>query len=144
MLFKLRYYILPGILAFTSPGHAQQVTLSLTVNNLKQATGAIVVSIFNREETFPIDGKEMKKMSFPVKALSFSCAIRDLERGDYAIAIYHDRNGDGICNLGILGIPREGFGFSRNFVPRLRAPAYEECRIALPGDTAITIDLIFK
>jgi len=144
MFIQIRYIILFGVLVIVQFGYSQTVKLGVTINNLKEATGAIVVSIFNQENDFPVDGKEFRKMSFAVKALSVTCTINDLKRGDYAIAIFHDQNNDGICNLGFLGIPKEGFGFSKNFVPRLKAPAFDDCKIELFEDRAITIDLIFR
>jgi len=92
-----------GLLAVVHLANSQKVALRLTVNKLKQASGAIVVSIFNQENTFPIDGKEYKKLSFAVRALSTTCLIKGLEQGDYAIAVFHDQNNDGICNLGLIG-----------------------------------------
>lgn len=43
--------------------------------------------------------------------------FRNLNAGRYAIAVIHDANADGKLNRGFLGIPIEGFGFSRN--PRI-------------------------
>ena len=37
-----------------------------------------------------------------------------LPPGRYAIAIYHDENGNGVMDKNFIGIPSEGFGFSRN------------------------------
>jgi uncharacterized protein (DUF2141 family) len=61
-----------------------------------------------------------------------SILIRGVPPGDYAVSLIHDENGDGQLNK-FLGIPREGFGFSRN--PRLRMgpPGFEECRFAVTG-----------
>ena len=58
--------------------------------------------------------------------------LRGLPPGDYAISVIHDENGDGRLNT-FLGIPREGFGFSRNPRMRMGPPRYEECRIAVNG-----------
>jgi uncharacterized protein (DUF2141 family) len=125
-------------------GHPQNVTLLLTVNNLKTVSGVVVVGVYNREKDFPIEGKEFRKLFVEVHNLTASCAIPDLPRGDYAIAIFHDQNADGICNLGLFGIPKEGFGFSKNFSPKLRAPDFNDCRIAVRENQAITINLIFR
>jgi uncharacterized protein (DUF2141 family) len=79
-----------------------------------------------------------------VKALTASCIINNLPRGEYALAIFHDENADGICNLKLFGIPKEGFGFSNNFRPKLRAPTFKDCKVEILKDMAITINLIFR
>ncbi len=45
-----------------------------------------------------------------------SLRFGDLPSGDYAVALFHDENGNGKLDTS-LGIPREGIGFSNN--PRL-------------------------
>jgi uncharacterized protein (DUF2141 family) len=120
------------------------VKLDLTVNNLKKVCGNIVVGIYNDYNNFPIDGKEFRKLSFKVSELSVLCSIHDLPPGEYALAIFHDENADGICNLGLFGIPKEGFGFSRNHRPRWHAPGFEDCKIEIRKNISLDIDLIFR
>ena len=43
----------------------------------------------------------------------------------------------------ILGVPREGFGFSRNYRPKTRAPKFNEVKFAVEGDTTIEIKMIY-
>jgi uncharacterized protein (DUF2141 family) len=125
-------------------GFAQNIKIDLTVNNLKKVCGNIVVGIYNDKNDFPIDGKEFRKLSFEVSGLSVFCPINNLPPGEYAVAIFHDVNEDGICNLGLFGIPKEGFGFSKNFRPKLHAPNFEDCKIEVLKDMALTINLIFR
>jgi uncharacterized protein (DUF2141 family) len=140
----MRYFIFICALTIGQIGFPQNVNLKVTVNNFKEASGIIFISIFNDENSFPIDGKEFRKQPFEVRALSASYTISNLPRGEYAVAIFHDQNTDGICNLGLFGIPKEGFGFSKNFNPKLRAPTFNECKIEVLENMAITINLIFK
>jgi uncharacterized protein (DUF2141 family) len=61
--------------------------------------------------------------------------------GQYAVVMFHDANADGILNLGPLG-PKEGYGFSNNVRPILRAPSLESALFAAAaGDTHISIRL---
>ena len=140
----MKHIIFICLLVFGQIGCAQTINLRLTVNNLKKISGVIVVGVYNDKNDFPIDGKEFRKLSFKVSALSVLCPIHDLPQGEYALAIFHDENGDGICNLGLFGIPKEGFGFSKNFRPRLRAPDFKDCELEVLKDMAITINLIFR
>jgi uncharacterized protein (DUF2141 family) len=55
--------------------------------------------------------------------------------GDYALLVFHDENGNSRMDT-MLGIPREGVGFSRN--PRLRfgAPGFDSVVISVPAGPA--------
>ena len=68
--------------------------------------------------------------------------IDDLPNGEYAIALYHDVNADGICNLNLISIPKEPYGFSNNVKPVFSAPTFESTKFALNSDKTIQIDLI--
>jgi uncharacterized protein (DUF2141 family) len=59
----------------------------------------------------------------------------------YAVVMFHDANADGILNLGPFG-PKEGYGFSNNVRPILRAPSLESALFPVAaGDTHISIRL---
>jgi len=61
--------------------------------------------------------------------------------GRYALVMFHDANADGDLNLGPLG-PKEGYGFSNNVRPVLRAPSFESVAFqAVAGDTRLHIRL---
>ncbi|MEO5910876.1 MAG: DUF2141 domain-containing protein, partial [Pelobium sp.] len=68
--------------------------------------------------------------------------IKDLKKGDYAVALYHDLNSDKICNLSFLGIPKEMYGFSNNVKPKLSAPAFSDCKFSVNSNSTISINLI--
>lgn len=53
-----------------------------------------------------------------------------LPSGDYALALIHDENGNGKLDT-MMGIPREGFGFSRNPAIRFGPPKFSEARISV-------------
>lgn len=55
-----------------------------------------------------------------------------VETGQYALALFHDENANGRLDT-ILGIPREGFGFSRNPAVHFGAPKFDEASITITG-----------
>jgi uncharacterized protein (DUF2141 family) len=131
-------------LVTTQPVRSQTATLAVTVSNLQKPSGMVVISLYNEEQAFPIEGKEFRILTVPVKTLSVSGTFENLPRGEYAVAIFHDENADGICNLGLFGVPKEGFGFSRNFKPVLQAPKFKDCKILVKDNMKIGIVLIFR
>lgn len=57
-----------------------------------------------------------------------------LPSGDYAIALIHDENSNNKLDT-TFGIPREGFGFSRNPVIRFGPPKFAEARFTVGSGT---------
>jgi uncharacterized protein (DUF2141 family) len=93
-------------------------------------------------KSFLKDGEEFIKKTIPVKEHTITITFVDLPSGYYAVALYHDENGDHVCNKNILGIPKEWFGFSKNFSPLLRAPRFDEIKILLQKNDTIPIKMI--
>ena len=61
--------------------------------------------------------------------------IPGLPTGDYAVAVIHDENGNARLDT-FAGIPREGFGFSRNPVIRFGPPRFAAARFAVGAGAA--------
>lgn len=53
------------------------------------------------------------------------CTIPVPRPGRYAVALMHDLDGDGVMDKNFLGIPTEGYGFSRDAPTGFRGPAFE-------------------
>lgn len=123
---------------------SQTATLEVTVSNLQKLSGVVVISLYNEEKAFPLEGKEYKMLLIPAEAGSVSGTFHNLRPGEYAVAVFHDKNADGICNLGLFGVPKEGFGFSRNYKPVLQAPKFKDCKILVTDNMKIEIVLIFR
>jgi uncharacterized protein (DUF2141 family) len=111
--------------------YPQSFDLSITITGLKSTDGGIQIGLY-------------KLYYLSVKEFSGICTIRDLPKGEYAVAIYHDKNSDKICNTNFLGVPKEGFGFSKNFKPKLSSPDFKDCKIDLNSNLSITIKLIYR
>ena len=125
------------------PPERSAADLSVTIPNIKENRGEIVIAIFDKSESFPKYGDPYRTIRFPVESKEAVYVLEDIDLGSYAIAIYHDENHDGKCNVDFLGIPKEGYGFSNNVKPILRAPSFESCEIKLLDNKAISVNLIY-
>lgn len=62
--------------------------------------------------------------------------------GTYAVAVYHDENNNHHFDRSLIGLPVEGYGFSRNAPIFLGPPSFASVRFSVgAGDTAIAIAL---
>lgn len=60
-----------------------------------------------------------------------------LASGDYALALVHDENGNSRMDT-VMGIPREGFGFSRNPAIRFGPPKFGSASFAVASGSVDT------
>jgi len=124
----IAFYLLFSLLTFTS----NNGTIHLTVQHIQSPEGSIDIGIFNSENSFLEDGKEMETYSIPVNdTKDISISFPSLPYGTYSIAIYHDVNDNGKLDTNLFGIPKEPYGFSNNARSKWGAPKYEIARFEL-------------
>jgi uncharacterized protein (DUF2141 family) len=126
-------------LFFSSDNYA---TLTIQVQGLKQTKGQVQIAIYNDANKFLKIGNEYRAESVAATANALTYTAKNLPNGEYAIAVFHDINSDGVLNLNFLGIPKEPYGFSKNIKPMWSAPTFSKTKVAVNADTQISIDLI--
>ena len=115
-------------------GMPDKPELQLRIQNIKNAKGTIRIAFFKKGSDFP-NGNDISlaKEIKPTKTGELLLNITDLPQGDYAIAVYHDLNGNFNLDKNVFGYPTEPFGFSKNFKPRFSAPDFNDCKISIPN-----------
>jgi len=117
-------------------------TLNIQVNKIKNNRGNILLSIYNGEKGFPYQSTSSIK-TFSVKSVQGSIEVtaKDLPIGQYAVALFHDADGNGKLSTNILGMPKEGYAFSNNASSFLGVPGFKDASFYLRRDTTIKIDM---
>lgn len=131
--------IFAGGLFFVSQA---QNTISVTVSNINKAEGNVEISLYNNAEAFPHSKGRYKTGNATVKGNSVTYEFKNIPDGEYAIALFHDANNNGMMDKNIFGIPKEPYGFSNNVVPKMSAPKYDQCAFSVNGKTNLSIKLI--
>jgi len=120
------------------PGTA---SLSVRVSGLNSDKGVLRYCVAPRGGSFPdCDAGRSVTGTVPIHELSARFTVTAIEPGDYAVAVFHDRNANSKLDT-LIGIPREGYGFSNNPGFMARAPKFEESAIALEKATETEIRL---
>ncbi|MBN3909508.1 MAG: DUF2141 domain-containing protein [Nostoc sp. NMS1] len=148
MVIKLRVGMLllavVGNLAWSLSAKANfNGKLTLEIDGLKNKEGEVCVSIFASSEGFPSDrDRGLQKQCTKITDTPLPITFENLKAGSYAVAVFHDQNNDRILNSNVFGIPKEGFGFSRNPEIRTGAPKFSEAAFLVAGpNTNIQIQL---
>jgi uncharacterized protein (DUF2141 family) len=118
---------------------ARAADLRIEIENSDGAEGRVYVSVYDRAEGF---GKSENALALAVlPARAPSVAFPALPAGDYAVAAFHDRNGNGKMDSNLVGLPIERYGFSNDAAGAMGPPSFEAARFAVQNDTRIVIHL---
>jgi len=100
--------------------------IQIEIAGLRNAHGLVRLCLTRDHESFP-DCKGPGVFHGTVKAslAPLHYTFRAVPAGNYAVAAFHDANDNGKLDT-MMGIPREGFAFSRNPKMHVRAPHFME------------------
>ena len=119
--------------------HAVAADLKVKVSDVEKGKGHLMIALYKSEEDYKSD-----KASFAQKVEALNSQeiviFENVPDGDYAIKMYQDENDNNEMDFNMVGIPKEGYGFSNN-VGMFGAPEYTEAKFSVKESTAIEIDL---
>jgi len=118
-----------------------QNKLSITVEGVKTSSGMISVAVYNKSEGFLKFDEVYKSNSTRALKGTTQIDIDGLPEGEYALAIFHDENGNNELDTNWLGIPKESIGFSRGRMKTFGPPSFRECALRIVTDSKIRITL---
>lgn len=122
---------------------SKDTTMDITFTNIKDAKGKVYVAVYNAESGFLNEDKALLREVFSVeKSGSLNVHLKIDKEGRYAVAAFHDLNGNGKLDKNMMGVPTEPYAFSNNARPKLRAPHWSEANFAWkPGAGAVSLKL---
>jgi|SaaInl59LU_5_DNA_1037362.scaffolds.fasta_scaffold15797_2 uncharacterized protein (DUF2141 family) len=125
-LQKISFLLLLFSLLGISLKKEKTSTLLVKIENIQNPKGFVYVTIYDKADSFPENGKELKRKKVQPTA-SIAEVVFEIPNGTYAIASYQDVNENQKLDKTFVGYPKEPFGFSNNFKPRFSKPAFEDC-----------------
>jgi uncharacterized protein (DUF2141 family) len=87
-------------------------SFSLIIEGLANAKGEVRIAMFNSKDSYTKE--PVYAVVLPVDSTVVDWKVDELPFGEYAIAVYHDKNANGKLDTNLLGIPKERYGFSNN------------------------------
>ncbi len=124
---------------------AGDATLVVQVEGLKDDQGSARAALYASEEGYPTKPeKAMRKVEAPIQGGRARLVFEGLPPGGYAVAVYHDENGNGRLDTGFLGIPTEGTAASNDAKGFMGPPTFEKARVEVgPGENRIVVHMSY-
>jgi uncharacterized protein (DUF2141 family) len=108
--------------------------LSVRLVGLRNDHGRSGCELFASEKGFPTDSKAaLQRVWCPIDGTESICHFGPVSPGTYAIACFHDENGNGECDTGFLGIPTEGTVVSNEAKGFMGAPKFKDAKFSFLG-----------
>jgi uncharacterized protein (DUF2141 family) len=127
--------VLVGV-SFTS---FAQTNLQVTVKGIKGTKGNIRIGLFNDEENFlksAWKGQVIKAIDGTI-----TVTFENLPKGVYAVSVIHDENENSELDSGFMGIPKEGFGFSKDAMGMFGPPKFKDASLEVKENTTVSLTL---
>ncbi|AFY35251.1 DUF2141 domain-containing protein [Calothrix sp. PCC 7507] len=118
-------------------------TLTVEIDGFKNKEGQVCASIFANSQGFPNQrDRVLQRQCTKITDIPVKITFENLPASSYAVAVMHDQNKDLILNRNSLGMPTEGFGFSRNPEVTTKPPKFSEATFLLAGpNTKVNVQL---
>ena len=110
-------------------------TVTLKIDGVDVAVGEIRIAIFDSENRY-MENPSLAEI-VPVSQTNIEWQIENLAYGQYAIAVYHDKNKNGKLDTNMLGIPLEEYGFSNNARGRFGPASWSQAKFTVNKRTTV-------
>ncbi len=137
-----KYWLLAGLFFNLQFVFAQ--TLDIRIKNIRNHTGQLCIALFANEADFKAE-KTCWNAKFDKKQIAdgeFTVQI-PFKSGCFGLSVLDDENATGKMEYNLLGVPREGFGFSDYYHRGLKRPPFGDFDFYLEkGETKIITVLL--
>ncbi len=116
--------------------------LDVEIIGLNSDEGDVHIAVYDLPERFPDSDGMIAETRVSISKGRATMIFRNLDAGRYAVAVYHDANGNHSFDQAIFGLPLEDYGFSNDARVFFAPPSFEEAAFELSEPrTKITIRL---
>ncbi len=129
-VFALTLFCLPIEMARAVASGTAHVLVKVT--GLRSAKGKEQIRLWASKDGFPSnEAKAFRRATVEIGNGEASAEFLNVPYGEYAVATYHDENGNGKFDTRFPGIPTEGYGISNDVRGRFGPPPFEPARIPI-------------
>jgi uncharacterized protein (DUF2141 family) len=118
---------------------AHAADLTINISEVESGKGMVLIALYAGDKAYKSDEATFKS-HVKAKNIQESVVFKDLPNGEYAVKMYQDENSNNELDFNMLGIPKEGYGFSNN-VGRFGPAKYSEAKFTVKENTVIEMEL---
>ena len=105
--------------------------LTVIISGLRSDKGDVHIAVYDNPKVFPSSDYMLLEVEKRITNRKTEYQFTNLAPGYYALAAYHDENGNDSFDTNFLGLPTEGYAFSNDAQVFLGPPSFLDAQIAL-------------
>lgn len=113
---------------------AAAADLTVVVADLRSPKGSVHLAVWDRAEGFTEDEAALIRTERPAAEGQVRFELGKMTPGFYALAAFHDENGNGQFDRTWIGWPNEGLAFSNGAWIGFGAPSFKEAAFEVQAD----------
>ncbi len=114
-------------------------SLTITITGFSSNDGKASIALYRVSDHFPGEKTQYKGKIVSIEHKKAIVIFENLPKTKYAVAVFQDKNKNGILDKNMFGIPLEKYGFSNNARETFSAPSFESAAINLDKNKSIAI-----
>ena len=135
---------------------ARATELRVTVTGVRSDNGELLIGLYESAKGFEgaianaetsgimADRNRLVGVAMRARSGSQQAVFTQLPPGRYAVIVVHDENDNGRLDANALGVPTEGYGFSKDARGFLSAPSFDAAAISIgDADASISLSLTY-
>jgi uncharacterized protein (DUF2141 family) len=129
-------FLAPVAMAAAVAVQAGAATLSVSLTNSAPDVYTVRVALFSSAAAFLTESNAFRRAKAPPVNGAATVVFTDLPTGVYAIAAYHDLDGNELLDTNFVGKPVEPYGFSNNIRHWFGPASFAEASFAVTSMAA--------
>jgi len=110
---------------------ANSETLNVAVTGARSDQGVVRCGLFVSADGFRVPGREARAADASIRNGQALCRFTGVDRGDYALAVFHAEKNEAAVESGWFGKPKQGVGFSNDPSVTFGPPRFEQARFTI-------------
>ena len=113
------------------------IEIKVDIINVPTDKGQVIVKLYKSEENY-LKIPEAVKMAAIIEGKA-TVLFEDIGKGEYAIAVIHDENGNGKFDFTFFGMPKEDAAASNNAKGFFGPPKYADAHFEVNNETVVQV-----
>jgi uncharacterized protein (DUF2141 family) len=118
---------------------SETIDITVVIENLRSSSGDVRVALWSRADGFTDPDAAVAEAGQKAHEGQVAFTFKGLTPGRYAIASFHDENGNGSFDRTFLGLPKEGLGFSNGARIFLGPPTFDAAAVEVAAASRVLV-----
>jgi len=137
----MKFALLSLCLLIVESFFAQKYSVTVNATGFPDNVGQAYMGLYRAQDDFPVINKQYIGKVVAISGNKSALIFSQLPKGNYAVAVFHDRNKNGKLDTNMFGVPTEEYGFSNNARNTFSAPSFKDASFTVDGNKTISITI---